>query len=202
MTMAMDSDMIMAGDQPPFPLRFDVEYPEKLNRWLIFVKWLLAIPHFIIVYLLGIAFLFTTLIAFFAILFTKKYPESLFKFGVGVQRWSENVIAYVLLMRDEYPPFSFDAGEYPVAFDADYPEDLNRWLPLIKWLLVLPVAIVGAVILYAAYLTTFVAWFAILFTAKYPRGLFDFAVGALRWNARVSAYSNLWTDQYPPFSLK
>jgi hypothetical protein len=200
--MAMDSDMAMAGDQPPFPLRFDVEYPEKLNRWLIFVKWLLAIPHFIIVYLLGIAFLFTTLIAFFAILFTKKYPESLFKFGVGVQRWQENVMAYVLLMRDEYPPFSFDAGDYPVAFDADYPQELNRWLPLIKWLLVLPVAIVGAVILYAAYLTTFVAWFAILFTAKYPRGLFDFAVGALRWNARASAYSNLWTDQYPPFSLK
>jgi hypothetical protein len=202
MTMAMDSDMVMSGDQPPFPLRFDVEYPEQLSRWLIFVKWLLAIPHFIIIYLLGIAFLFTTLIAFFAILFTKKYPEPLFKFGVGVQRWSENVIAYVLLLRDEYPPFSFDAGEYPVAFDADYPQELNRWLPLIKWLLVLPVAIVGAVLLYAAYLTTFIAWFAILFTAKYPRGLFDFAVGALRWNARVSAYSNLWTDQYPPFSMK
>jgi hypothetical protein len=200
--MAMDSDMVMSGDQPPFPLRFDVEYPEKLSRWLIFVKWLLAIPHLIAIYLLGIAFIVTTIIAFFAILFTKKYPEGLFKFGVGVQRWQENVLAYILLLRDEYPPFSLDATSYPVKFDADYPEDLNRWLPLVKWLLVLPVAIVGAIIMYAAYLTTFIAWFAILFTTRYPRSLFDFAVGALRWNARVSAYTNLWTDRYPPFDLK
>lgn len=200
MTMAMDAGIARDGSE--FPLRFDVEYPETLNRWLIFVKWLLAIPHLIVITLLGIAFSVTTLIALFAILFTKKYPAGLFKFGVGVQRWTENVTAYVFLLRDEYPPFSLDLGTYPVRFDVDDPGELNRWLPLIKWLLVLPVGIVGVILLYAAYLTTIIAWFAILFTAKYPRSLFDFAVGALRWNARTNAYANLWTDQYPPFSLK
>ncbi len=187
--------------QSAYPARLDIPYPESLSRWLIFVKWLLVIPHLIILIALGIALWVTMIIAFFSILITKKYPEGLFKFAVGVTRWSENATAYVFLLRDEYPPFSMDAGQYPVVFDADYPADLNRWLPLIKWLLVLPVAIVGAVVLYAAYLTTLISWFAILFTGKYPRALFDFAVGALRWNARANAYANLWTDRYPPFSL-
>ncbi len=151
---------------------------------------------------LSIAVLFTTIIAFFSILFTKKYPEGLFKFSVGVTRWSQNLSAYIWLLRDEYPPFSMDAGQYPVVFEADYPTQLNRWLPLIKWLLVLPVAIVGGILIYAAYLTTFLSFFAILFTGKYPRSLFDFAVGALRWQARTNGYSNLWTDVYPPFSVK
>jgi hypothetical protein len=192
----------MMMDVPaPYPVRLDVPYPESHSRWLIFVKWLLAIPHFIILYFLGIAVALTTFVAFFAILFTKNYPEGLFKFAVGVQRWSQNMTAYVWLLRDEYPPFSMDTGAYPVVFEADYPTDLNRWLPLVKWLLVLPVAIVGLVVLLLAYVTSIIAWFAILFTGTYPRGLFDFAVGALRWSARVNAYSNLWTDRYPPFSL-
>jgi hypothetical protein len=191
-----------AMDMPaPYPVRFDVPYPESLSRWLIFVKWLLVIPHLVIIYALSIAVAVTTFIAFFSILFTKKYPEGLFTFAVGVQRWSQNSLAYVWLLRDEYPPFAMDAGQYPVVFEADYPQELNRWLPLIKWLLVLPVAVVGLVVFVVAYFTTIIAWFAILFTGKYPRGLFDFAAGALRWNARVNAYSNLWTDRYPPFSL-
>jgi uncharacterized protein DUF4389 len=193
--MAMDS-------QSGYPVRLDIPYPESLSRWLIFVKWLLVIPHLIILTALGIALWVTTIIAFFSILITTKYPEGLFKFAVGVTRWSENATAYMFLLRDEYPPFSMDAGQYSVVFEADYPTDLNRWLPLIKWLLVLPVAIVGLVVLYVAYLTTLISWFAILFTGKYPRGLFDFAVGALRWNIRANAYSSLWTDRYPPFSLK
>jgi hypothetical protein len=192
----------MAMEVPaPYPVRLDVPYPESLSRWLIFVKWLLAIPHLVIIYFLALAVAVTTFIAFFAILFTKKYPEGLFNFAVGVQRWTQNTIAYVWLLRDEYPAFSMDAGQYPVVFEADYPAELSRWLPFLKWLLVLPVLIVGAVVLVVSYVTTIIAWFAILVTGRYPRGLFDFAVGALRWSARVNAYSNLWTDRYPPFSL-
>ena len=131
----------MAMDMPaPYPVRFDVPYPESLSRWLIFVKWLLVIPHLVIIYALSIAVAVTTFIAFFAILFTKKYPQGLYTFAVGVQRWSQNMTAYLFLLRDEYPPFSMDAGQYPVVFEADYPQELNRWLPLIKWVLVLPVA--------------------------------------------------------------
>jgi hypothetical protein len=192
----------MTMDVPaPYPVRLDVAYPESMSRLLIFVKWLLAIPHLVIVYFLAVAVAFTTFIAFFAILFTKKYPDGLFNFAVGVQRWSQNVTAYVWLLRDEYPPFSMDAGAYPVTFEADYPADLNRWLPLIKWLLVIPVALVGAVVFTVAYFLAIISWFAILFTGRHPRGLFNFHVGALRWVARVNAYANLWTDRYPPFSM-
>jgi hypothetical protein len=89
-----------------YPLRFDVDYPERLSRWLIFVKWLLVIPHIIVLVLYSIAYLFTLVIAWFAILFTGRYPEGLFRFGVGAMRWTLRVQAYLYLMRDEYPPFS------------------------------------------------------------------------------------------------
>jgi hypothetical protein len=201
--MAMDSEMVMAGgDPPPFPLRFDVEYPQKLSRLLIFVKWLLAIPHLIVVYLLGYVLSLLTFIAFFAILFTKQYPEALFNFVVGIQRWTFNTYAYVGLLRDEYPPFSFDSGQYPVNLDVERAPELSRWLIFIKWLLVIPNLIVLAIVGIAAFVVTIIAWFAILFTGSYPRGMFDFVVGAMRWSARANAYTYLWTDRYPPFSLK
>ena len=184
------------------PVHFDVEYPEHLSRLLIFVKFLLAIPHIIVLYALSLAAGIVTFIAFFAILFTKKYPESLFNFNLGIQRWGHNVGAYVWFLRDEYPPFSFDAGSYPLTYDIVYPAELSRWLIFVKWLLVLPNTIVYLFVLIVAYFATMVAWFAILFTGRYPRGMFNFVVGALRWGARANAYSNLMTDAYPPFSMK
>src|SRR5436190_20262460 len=110
-------EAVTPATTPPagYPVRFDVEYPERLSRWKIFVKWLLAIPHFIIVYLLQIVAGVMILVAFFAILFTKKWPRGMFDFMVQIQRWTLNTIAYGLtLQRDEYPPFSGDAGAYPV----------------------------------------------------------------------------------------
>lgn len=196
--------MTMAMDAPAsgYPVTLDVPYPESLSRWLIFVKWLLAIPHLVIVYFLVAALGLVTFIAWFAILFTKKYPDGLFKFAVGVQRWSINVSAYISLLRDEYPPFSLDAGQYPVVFKAGAPGELSRWLIFIKWLLVIPNMIVYLFVAIAALFVGFIAWFAILFTGKYPRGMFDFVVGSMRWAARMNAYNYLWTDQYPPFSTK
>ena len=192
----------MAAEAPAYPLRYDVEYPEKLSRWLIFVKWLLAIPHFFILYALSIAAGVITLIAFFAILFTKRYPRGLFDFVVNISRWNANVMAYVGLFRDEYPPFSWEAGEYVVTFEVDYPAEMNRWLPLVKWLLAIPHVIVLGLLFIAAFVVWVVAWFAILITGQFPRGLFDFLVGIHRWNYRVNLYTNLLCDEYPPFSLR
>jgi hypothetical protein len=186
---------------PGYPLRFDVEYPEGLSRWLIFVKWLLAIPHFIILWALTYAAEVVTFIAFFAILFTRRYPRGLFDFVVNVNRWSTNVLAYTGLFRDEYPPFSWEPGQYAVTYEVDYPEELNRWLPLIKWLLAIPHVIVLLFLFIAASVAWVIAWFAILFTGRFPRGLFDFIVGVLRWQYRVNAYAYLMRDEYPPFSL-
>jgi Domain of unknown function (DUF4389) len=189
---------------PDYPVRFDVEYPERLSRWKIFVKWLLAIPHFIIVYLLQAVNYVLVLIAFFSILFTKKWPRGLFDFSVQIQRWSANVFVYAItLQRDEYPPFSGEAGQYPVTLEVDYREDLSRWMIFVKWLLVIPHLIVLTFVLLAAYVVVFIAFFAILFTGRYPRGMFDFVTGAGRWTVRVNAYAAwLMTDRYPPFSLK
>ena len=189
---------------PEYPVRFDVEYPERLSRWKIFVKWLLAIPHLIIVYLLQIVASVMVFIAFFAILFTKKWPRGMFDFMVQIQRWTANMAAYaLLLLRDEYPPFSGDAGEYPVTLEVDYDANLSRWQIFLKWLFVIPHLVVLLFVLLAAYVVVFIAFFAILFTGRYPRGMFDFVVGAGRWVMRVNAYAQwLMTDRYPPFSLR
>ena len=196
------SDVTAAASaaEPGHPVRFDVEYPDELSRLLIFFKWLLAIPHLIILYALGAVQAVITIIAFFAILFTTRYPEGLFKIVVGVMRWQANVYAYILLLRDDYPPFSWDAGEYPVTLEIDYPDELSRWAPLYKWLLVIPNLIVLMIVALVAYFLIFIAWFAILFTGKFPRGMFDFVVGTMRWSLRLNAYTYLMRDEYPPFS--
>ncbi len=185
-----------------YPLRYDVEYPERLSRWKIFVKWLLAIPHFVILYVLGAVAGVVTFIAWFAILFTGRYPKGLFNLVVGYYRWDANVTAYVLLMRDEYPPFTMEAGRYPVTLEMDYPERLSRWLIFVKWLFVIPSIIVFMLLWIVYGVTLIIAWFAILFTGRYPKGLFGFGVGVIRWSFRVNAYSYLMTDKYPPFSLR
>jgi Domain of unknown function (DUF4389) len=191
-----------ATDAPEYPLRFEVEYPEQLNRWLPLIKWLLAIPQLLIIYaLINVAYVLQ-LIAFFAILFTRKFPQSLFEFVVNIYRWQMNVSAYTGLMRDEYPPFSWEPGQYPVTFAIDYPEQLNRWLPLIKWLLAFPHYVVLFALFIAAGVVWIIALFAILFTTRFPRGLFDFNVGVFRWWQRVNAYVYFMRDEYPPFSLK
>lgn len=187
-----------------YPVRFDVEYPERLSHWMPLVKWLLAIPQLIIVYLLQAVAGVLVFIAFFAILFTKKWPRGLFDFTVQIERWTANVTAYaLLLMRDEYPPFSGESGQYPLTLEIDYDENLSRWLIFVKWLLAIPHLIVLAFLEIAAVIVVIIAFFAILFTGRYPRGMFDFLVGTARWYWRVNAYALLlMTDRYPPFSLK
>ncbi len=198
----MTVEPVAEAPAPGYPAQFDVEYPDELSRLLIFIKFLLAIPHLLILYALSGVLSVITIIAFFAVLFTTRYPEGLFKIAVGVMRWQANVYAYILLLRDEYPPFSWEAGEYPVTLEVEYPDTLNRWLPLIKWLLIIPNLIVFFLVMIVAFLLIFVAWFAILFTGKFPRGMFDFVVGMMRWSLCVNAYTYFMRDEYPPFSLK
>jgi len=187
-----------------YPVSFDVEYPERLSRWKIFLKWLFAIPHFIIIYLLGIVNGVLVLIAFFAVLFTKKWPRGLFDFSLQIQRWTFNTYAYAMaLLRDEYPPFSGDSGAYPLLLEVEYREDLSRWQIFLKWLFAIPHYLVLAVLAIGVVFAVVIGFFAILFTGSYPRALFDFVVGTLRYGVRVNAYA-LWfmTDRYPPFSLR
>jgi hypothetical protein len=199
---AYQSAPAMGGGAPSYPVTFDVEYPEGLSRLLLFVKWLLVIPHLIILWALSYVASAISLIAFFAILFTKRYPRGLFDIYVGVRRWNLNAYAYGLeYMRDEYPPFSWDSGKYPVSFEVEYPEELSRFAPLYKWLLAIPHYIVLIFLVVAMVFVVIAAWFAILFTGKFPQSWFRFVEGVLRWAERVNAYVYLLRDEYPPFSL-
>ena len=137
------------------------------------------------------------------ILFRRRYPHWWFDFALQLSRFSARVGAYLVLLTDRYPSTE---DEQSVHLDLDYPDaekDLNRWLPLVKWLLVIPHLIVLAFLGLGAVVAVVVAWFAILFTGRYPRGLFDYVVGVGRWALRVQAYATLLvTDEYPPFALR
>ena len=196
------AEMTTTSSSASYPVSFDVEYPGELSRWLIFVKGLLAIPHFIIIYARAIATSVVTIIAWFAILFTKRYPREMFTFVVNVNRWNANVMSYIFLLRDDYPPFSWEPDQYPVTFDIEYPEELSRWLIFVKWLLAIPHIIIIYFLFLVALLALVGAWLSILFTKKFPQSWFNFIVGVLRWQFRVNAYTNLMLDEYPPFSTE
>jgi hypothetical protein len=198
----------------------------QLSRWQWLVKWLLLIPHIIVLVFLWVAFLVLTVVAGFAILFTGRYPPALFQFNLGVLRWSWRVTfyGYSALGTDRYPPFTLARTDYPADLDITYPPRLSRGLVLVKWwLLAIPHYLIVAVLTGGAATWTYqvsadtswqigfgggligvlvlVAGVALLFTARYPAGLFDLVIGLNRWVYRVIAYAALMTDQYPPFRL-
>ena len=212
----------MEGPASPYPLRLTGELSPELSRGLWLVKWLLLIPHFVVLVFLAIGFVVVSVIAFFSILFTGRYPRSLFDFNVGVLRWSWRVgfYGYSALGTDRYPPFALkDDPDYPARLEVDYPASLSRGLVLVKWwLLALPHYLIVGVFTGGAFaagsggdwvwasgglvgLLVLIAAIALLFTRRYPKSLYDFVLGMNRWAYRVIAYAGLMTDDYPPFRL-
>jgi hypothetical protein len=184
-----------------YPVRLTIDYPPRLSRLLIFVKWLMAIPHYIALFFLGIGAAVVAVISWFAVLFTGRYPRGMFDFMVGVHRWAMRTNAYVLLLTDSYPPFSLeDDRSYPVRLEIDYPERIAHWRPLLNWLLAIPVWIVSALMLYLAYIVVILGWFAILFTGRFPNGMFRLVTTALRWQTNVNAFVYWMTEAYPPLA--
>jgi len=207
------------GDQstaePTYPVRFAVEYPDRdLNRLTTAFRLIVAIPILILAASIsgagpphawmfaagagGVLFLPPLLM----IVFRQKYPRWWFDWNLELLRFENRIGVYLALMDDRYP--STDERQ-SVELDFPYPDaarDLNRWLPLVKWLLAIPHYILLVFLWIAAVVAVVIAWFAILFTGRYPRGLFDFVLGVLRWGNRVIAYAfALVTDEYPPFRL-
>ena len=212
----------MTSPQAAFPLRLTGTLDPDVGRWQWLFKWLLAIPHFIVLVFLWIGLVVATVVAGFAILFTGRYPRGIFNYNVGVLRWSWRVgfYSYSALGTDKYPPFSLaDDPAYPAKLDIDYPERLSRRLVLIKWwLLAIPQYLIVAIFTGGAWSTgangwldasgggligllVLIAGLALLFTGRYPRSLYDFVLGLNRWVFRVAAYGGLMTDTYPPFRL-
>jgi Domain of unknown function (DUF4389) len=228
---ATPTSTAMADGEGPadrYPVHLTGELTEPLSRWLWLVKWFLAIPHYVVLAFLWLAFFITTLIAFFAILFTGRYPRGIFDFNVGVLRWNWRVAFYTFsaLGTDRYPPFSLEAVGYPATLDVDYPERLSQGLVLVKsWLLAIPHLIIvgllvggigwfaddagwGGAAWWVAPLgggligiLTVIAGVVLLFTGRYPRDIFDLLIGLNRWVYRVYAYIGLMRDEYPPFRL-
>lgn len=186
----------------PHPVQFEVEYPERLSRLLLFVKIFLIIPHVIVLYLLGLALGILTLLSWFAILFSGRYPKAFHEFTTGVMRWSVNVVTYVALLRDEYPPFSWEPGQYPAALTIPHAERQSRVRLFVRPFTIVPQYIVLYFVTAGWYFTTFIAWWAILITGRYPQGLFRFSVGVGRWYQRQYAYLLLMRDEYPPYSFR
>ena len=213
----IESDTQMTGG-PGYPVQFSVEYPDReLDRLTTAFRIIVAIPIVILLALIGndwgggynqgVGFaaggagvlFFPTLLM---IVFRQKYPRWWFDWNLELLRFENRVVAYLALMDDRYP--STDEHQ-AVTLDFPYPDakqGLNRWLPLVKWFLAIPHYIVLAFLSLAALVCVILAWFAILFTGRYPRGLFDFVLGVMRWGNRVTGYAFvLVTDKYPPWSL-
>ena len=204
----------MAQSDNPYPVQFNVDYFEEArDRFTVFFRVLFIIPIAILLGAVtgesgglpafsGAAGGTLVLGPLLMIVFRQKYPRWWFDWNLALSRFTNRVTAYILLMGDQYP--STDE-EQAVRLEIPYPDaerDLNRWLPIVKWILAIPHYIVLMVLIVLAVLAVLVSWFAILLTGRYPRGLFDFVVGVMRWSNRVGAYAFLMaTDVYPPFRL-
>jgi len=198
----------MQAASTPYPATFTFDPPEKIANWRPLVQWLLVIPHLAVVYVLGLVSEVVGLISWFIILFTGSLPDGLANLQVMYLRYATRTYVYAGFLREEYPPFTFqttatDPGDDPrVKVDiATELENRNRLTVAFRIILVIPQLIVLAVLSIAAGVVLLIAFFAVLFTGRWPEGLRDFVVKVLRWSVRVQAYFLLLVDGYPPFAF-
>ncbi|HET7477137.1 MAG TPA: DUF4389 domain-containing protein [Dermatophilaceae bacterium] len=222
--MATTSVVESSAAPTGYPVHVHADREPAASRGLWLVKWVLLIPHFVVLAFLWLAFVVLSVVAFVAILVNGRYPRGIFDFNVGVMRWNWRVAyyGYGALATDRYPPFTLaDVPDYPAHLEVDYPEHLSRGLVLVKWwLLALPHYIIVGLLTQGTWLATrddqpwrvtaggglvgilvLVAAVVLLFTGRYPRSLYDLVLGLNRWVLRVGGYVALMTDTYPPFRL-
>ncbi|HUH06675.1 MAG TPA: DUF4389 domain-containing protein [Egibacteraceae bacterium] len=224
--MARDGGSTGAGTivaAAPYPARLEARLDPQLSRWQWLVKWILALPHYVVLAFLWVAFVLLTVVAGVAVLLTGRYPRPIFEFNTGVLRWTWRVAYYAWtgLGTDQYPPFTLAQADYPATFEVTYPQQLSRGLVLVKWwLLAIPHYCVVGLLTSSAVLAVDIAGSRYEFldggltgllsliavvtlgvTARYPQGLFSLVIGLNRWVFRVVAYAALMTDDYPPFRL-
>ncbi|MCB0830884.1 MAG: DUF4389 domain-containing protein [Solirubrobacterales bacterium] len=189
--------VVVAGD---YPVDVDAQLLPEYARFMPLIKWLILVPHYICLFFLAIGAIFVVFIAFFATLFTAKYPEGMWNYMYGFQRWAVRVMAYHFLITDKYPPFTLEeTPEDTIQLKAVYPERVSRWRPLFAWLIVIPYAIVASLIFLVAEICAFFAFFTIIFTKKIPEGLFNVIRNGFTWNVRSNFYSYWMSTEYPPF---
>lgn len=193
---------------PDYPANLSYQQPERIARWRPLVQWLLALPHYFVLYALRIVTQVLAVVSWFVILFTGRLPAGIANFQTMYLRYQARVSTYAGFLQETYPPFAFDGsaadpGTHPhVRVDVDSALDgRSRLSTFFRLLLAIPQLIVLYVLGIAAFFVWLIAFFAVLITAHWPAGLVDFAVGYLRWSLRVEAYVLLLTDRYPPFSL-
>jgi hypothetical protein len=187
-----------------YPIDFQADYPEQgIARWRPFLHGIMLFPQlFVLMFVAFAAYFVFAWFAWWAILFTGRFPRGAFRFLSGLLRWGERVNSFALLMTDRYPPFDGqDDPNYPVRVRVDYPERIARWRTLVQFFMAIPHFIVLYFLNAAAGIAFIIAWFAIVFTRRYPPGLFNFIAGVQRWRTRVGGYAFLMTEQYPPFTL-
>ncbi len=183
-----------------YPVDVDAQLLPEYSRFMPLIKWLILLPHYIVLFFLGIGAMFVAFIAFFATLFTAKYPEGMWNYMVGVHRWALRVMAYNFLITDNYPPFTLqETDEDTIQLVAEYPERVSRWRPFFAGLICIPYAIVASLIYMVASICSFFAFFTILFTKKIPAGLFNVIRNGFTWNLRAGFYSYWMSTEYPPF---
>jgi hypothetical protein len=198
----------MQPTDAPYPATFTFDPPEKVANWRPLVNWLLALPHFLVLNALNAVSEALSVVSWFIILFTGALPEGLANFQVMIIRYSVRTFTYAAFLKEEYPPFTFAMTATDPGDDARVRVDIapqlvnrNRLTVAFRIILVIPQVIVVALLSLVALVAGLIAFFAVLFTGRWPDGLRDFVIKVMRWGVRVQAYFSLLTDEYPPFAL-